>query len=1136
MDSPSGSSRTGRESLGGSSSDGSSQPYDGPVWLEDPSPIRRRSLRDAARLSIASDRLSIGGNVYAAASSGQRPMRSDRQAIITFNVPQDRNPNKAIKELIDKGLLGAGTPADIAGFFLLNDGKLDASKLADYLGDAGEVNKLVLRLLLGACDFSGMPMDSALRKMISLTKLPGESQKIDRMLEDFAQRYMECNPGASIDHADTASIMAFSLVMLNVDAHNDNIPQRKKMTEAQYVRNLRGICKDGSSPDEGMLRASYMRVARYEWSVEERAHFTPVHSGVVYRQSSRMMLGGQPSRLHAVLTCRAIYFYREEHDAAPDRYIRLEGLGARRMRSKSGGGAFELFSLKAEAGAGNEVEGRMVKLGEAADGANQPRKTVSRHTSCFFHTEAEHEAALWVQLVRDHTLDDGSLSDDSLGLASAPKQPLPRQAALMASLESDSGGGGLSGSGDADADGSDADDVAPSPAAAAVGGEAIDAIGAVAALAAPAGPAGLAHWSGASRRLSASASDSLSEAPEQPAAAAGSGPDRTSGVGVCSSARGQRAAATARSKAAVAQRGKFSTADSLRMLERKYAGVEKRTTATEGGGGGGAAAAASSGGVDASPPQPVAAARRIATATATAPPAALPPSGSRRLGRPQGLPAVPEVPDLAEGGSERQEEEGEVVVVDDVRGAGAQPVRLAALDTAAAAAGVVDSAAAPALPPAPLAWPPPTASAPPPTFNPFAVEGAGIASGSPAASPDGAPDGAPDGGAITSPAVATPAASRTPTTGDGPGPRPRQPSPEAIPEAQPTGGVAPPPEPPLSSPPQQQPHVSPPPTALPLHAVGASLSKRAHAGDAAVPVSPGKAGADEEERRRLASETRSHLLAKQAERMERRAKADARLHGLLRACGAAEAQLVGLDEKMRRRRAELQALEAGLDEARLDLQRAKAAGKARASELRAQHAALKLEALQTAEASSAARTEAARLNAANADARAQLVATRRLLQQLQGESMEKRARCEELTTALDSAQQLLVQSHAKLMHAEGSLKPPLLSHAPSPTRTQQAGVADASRAIAALLRQTLEGGALHPSGGGGEFAAVPGVVAPGWSPEPARVSERMARVRGRPSSGGARPSLGAGAPPLSASLPLPTATHTAAAAERDLGV
>ena len=42
---------------------------------------------------------------------------------------------------------------------------------------------------------------------------------------------------------DTAQVLAFSLVMLNTDAHNDAIRKDRKMTLQQYKNNLRGICK-----------------------------------------------------------------------------------------------------------------------------------------------------------------------------------------------------------------------------------------------------------------------------------------------------------------------------------------------------------------------------------------------------------------------------------------------------------------------------------------------------------------------------------------------------------------------------------------------------------------------------------------------------------------------------------------------------------------------------------------------------------------------------------------------------------------------------------------------------------------------------------------------------------------------------
>lgn len=44
-------------------------------------------------------------------------------------------------------------------------------------------------------DFSGKDFVSALRMFLEGFRLPGEAQKIDRLMEKFAARYLECNQG-----------------------------------------------------------------------------------------------------------------------------------------------------------------------------------------------------------------------------------------------------------------------------------------------------------------------------------------------------------------------------------------------------------------------------------------------------------------------------------------------------------------------------------------------------------------------------------------------------------------------------------------------------------------------------------------------------------------------------------------------------------------------------------------------------------------------------------------------------------------------------------------------------------------------------------------------------------------------------
>lgn len=69
------------------------------------------------------------------------------------------------------------------------------------------------------------------------------------------------------------------------------------MTLQQYTRNLRGICKDGSSPDQVALGGYFERVVRYEWQVEERRYMQHVCEGWLYK-TSRSMVNASPRRMY----------------------------------------------------------------------------------------------------------------------------------------------------------------------------------------------------------------------------------------------------------------------------------------------------------------------------------------------------------------------------------------------------------------------------------------------------------------------------------------------------------------------------------------------------------------------------------------------------------------------------------------------------------------------------------------------------------------------------------------------------------------------------------------------------------------------------------------------------------------------
>jgi len=124
-----------------------------------------------------------------------------------------------------------------AARFLKYAPALDKEVVGDYLGEPDEFTIAVLDEYVALFDFRDVSLDRALRSFLSGFKLPGEAQKISRILECFAARYYEANPDSVAD-ADSAYVLSYSIIMLNTDQHNAQV--KNKMTLEQFIRNNRG--------------------------------------------------------------------------------------------------------------------------------------------------------------------------------------------------------------------------------------------------------------------------------------------------------------------------------------------------------------------------------------------------------------------------------------------------------------------------------------------------------------------------------------------------------------------------------------------------------------------------------------------------------------------------------------------------------------------------------------------------------------------------------------------------------------------------------------------------------------------------------------------------------------------------------
>ncbi|KIW14127.1 hypothetical protein PV08_06908 [Exophiala spinifera] len=187
------------------------------------------------------------------------------EAIRQFNF----KPKRGIKALIAEGFIRSNSPQDVAKFLYAND-RLDKAILGEFLGEGDESNVAIMHAFVDLMDFSKRRFVDALRQFLQSFRLPGEAQKIDRFMLKFAERYLSGNPNA-FANADTAYVLGYSVILLNVDQHSTKM-KGPRMTVEDFIKNNRGI-NDGQDLPRDYLTSIYEEIARNEIVLaSEREH------------------------------------------------------------------------------------------------------------------------------------------------------------------------------------------------------------------------------------------------------------------------------------------------------------------------------------------------------------------------------------------------------------------------------------------------------------------------------------------------------------------------------------------------------------------------------------------------------------------------------------------------------------------------------------------------------------------------------------------------------------------------------------------------------------------------------------------------------------------------------------------------
>ncbi|XP_076333704.1 IQ motif and SEC7 domain-containing protein 1-like isoform X4 [Tachypleus tridentatus] len=182
--------------------------------------------------------------------------RQYRVGLNLFN----KKPEKGISYLIQNNFLEP-TAKSVARFLISRKG-LSKQNIGEYLGNLQNgFNSAVLESFVEEIDLAGMQVDVALRKYQTFFRMPGEAQKIERLIEVFSRRYSDCNHDivSKFQNPDTVFVLAFAIIMLNTDLHTPNMKADKRMKLEDFIKNLRAI-DDGHDLDRDMLSGIYERI------------------------------------------------------------------------------------------------------------------------------------------------------------------------------------------------------------------------------------------------------------------------------------------------------------------------------------------------------------------------------------------------------------------------------------------------------------------------------------------------------------------------------------------------------------------------------------------------------------------------------------------------------------------------------------------------------------------------------------------------------------------------------------------------------------------------------------------------------------------------------------------------------------
>lgn len=168
-----------------------------------------------------------------------RRQRARKQIIVRGATKFNENPKAGIAFLASQGIIEDPDDAYCVTKFLKGTTRISKTVLGEFLSKRHQDQ--YLKAFIDQFNFDKKRVDEALRDLLNSFRLPGESQLIERIVTVFSEKYCASSSTEDIADKDAVFVLTYAVIMLNTDLHNPTLKNQKRMTYADFAKNLRGV-------------------------------------------------------------------------------------------------------------------------------------------------------------------------------------------------------------------------------------------------------------------------------------------------------------------------------------------------------------------------------------------------------------------------------------------------------------------------------------------------------------------------------------------------------------------------------------------------------------------------------------------------------------------------------------------------------------------------------------------------------------------------------------------------------------------------------------------------------------------------------------------------------------------------------